>query len=424
MICPHPFPGGAVCVQKVRGERMMHTPVNKWSMTRFYTFLFLVIIFGITQGFLIPVISTMLEQSHLSPSMNGLSAAMLYLGMLFSMLFYSRLITRWGYRNTILAGVFILLLTIVLFPLTKGVWWWSILRFFVGIGNNIALLSCQVWLIATVDPSQKGKRLAQFGMMYGLGFGLGPLGLNALSFGFHVPFVMITVLLVISLILALRLTKGYADFSDTKEKSSQTPASYKTVYKLGFLSMIPMLLYGFLEVALSGNFPVYGLKMGLSNAEISLLITTFIWGSLVFQMPLGMLGDKIGRKNLLRILCSTGGVGMILVPFVGDNLISLFIILGITGGLVGSLFSLGLAYMDDILPSHLLPKGSALCSMHYSIGSIIGPYIGGTLMQYMGIFSLFYFLGFALIFFVTLTFVFRIHGVSTKQENIIETQLH
>jgi len=190
----------------------MTARVNEWSTTRFYTFLFLVVIFGVTQGFLVPVITTMLEQAHLSPSLNGLSAAMLYVGMLFSMLFYSKLITLYGYRNTILLGVFILLVSFVLILFTKGVWIWSILRFFVGIGNNIALLSCQVWVIATVNPKYKGRRLSQFGMMYGLGFGLGPLGLNALSFGYAVPFVIIITLLVIAFVLSLQLTKGHADF--------------------------------------------------------------------------------------------------------------------------------------------------------------------------------------------------------------------
>ncbi|MCH5584819.1 MFS transporter [Shimazuella sp. AN120528] len=398
----------------------MQTSVDKWSITRFYTFLFLVTVFGITQGFLIPVISTMLEQMHLTPSVNGFSAAMLYVGMLFSMMFYSKLISRWGYRNTIIVGISILLISFVLFPFTYGIWWWSVLRFLVGIGNNIALLSCQVWLIATVDPAHKGKRLAQFGLMYGLGFGIGPLGLNLISHGYLIPFIALIILLVVSLIVSFRLTKGYANFAKTNDKQQEVSASYKTVYKISFLAMIPMLLYGILEVALSGNFPVYGLKLGLTKGEISLLITAFIWGSLVFQLPLGMLGDKIGRKNLLRILCSLGGFGMLFVPLVGDSFLGLFIILGLSGGFVGSLFSLGLAFMDDILPAHLLPKGSALCSMHYSVGSIIGPYLGGTLMQYMGISSLFYFLGLALIGFVALTFVFRSYGI-TKKEAIIET---
>jgi MFS family permease len=401
----------------------MNPSINEWSTSRFFIFLFLVFIFGVTQGFLVPVITTMLEQVHLSPSLNGLSASMLYVGMLFSMLFYSKLITRWGYRNTILFGVSILLVSLILILFTKGVWMWSILRFFVGIGDNIALLSCQVWVIATVNPKYKGRRLSQFGMMYGLGFGLGPLGINLLSFGYAVPFVILLVLLVISLVLSFRLTKGHADFSNPEEESSApSSVTYKNAYKLGFLAMIPMLLYGFLEVALSGTFPIYGIKSGLTKTEISGLITAFVWGSLVFQIPLGMLGDKIGRRNLLRILCFTGGLGMLLVPLAGNNVTALFVLLGLSGGLVGSLFSLGLAYMDDILPASLLPKGSALCSMHYSIGSIIGPYMGGTLMQYVGIESLFYFLGAALMGFVILSFMLHTHGAARKN-SVVETHI-
>jgi MFS family permease len=416
---PSPVLGGGNFVFENQEVKWMHSNVNEWSTSRFYSFLFLVTVFGVTQGFLIPVISTMLEQMQVSSSINGLSAAMLYVGMLFSMMFYSKLITRWGYRNTIVLGIAILLVSFLFLPFIQGIWWWTILRFFVGIGNNIALLSCQVWLIATVDPDHKGKRLSQFGLMYGLGFGLGPLGLNMSEHGYLIPIITLIVLLVISILIGFRLTNGQADFAKTEEEQ-QVSVSYKTIYQLGFLAMIPMLLYGFLEVALSGNFPVYGLKLGLTKGEISLLITAFIWGSLVFQIPLGVLGDKIGRKNLLRILCTLGGIGMIFVPLVGNHFAGLFLILGLSGGFVGSLFSLGLAFMDDILPSHLLPKGSALCSMHYSIGSIIGPYLGGSLMQHLGITSLFYFLGSALLGFVMLTFIFRSNSVS-KKKPVMET---
>ena len=53
----------------------------------------------------------------------------------------------------------------------------------------------------------------------------------------------------------------------------------------------------------------------------------------------------------------------------------------IAGGLVGSFFSLGLSLAADILPRHLLPAANVVASFHFSIGSIIGPGIGGLLMQ-------------------------------------------
>ncbi|KYD27450.1 hypothetical protein B4110_0468 [Parageobacillus toebii] len=49
---------------------------------------------------------------------------------------------------------------------------------------------------------------------------------------------------------------------------------------------------------------------------------------------------------------------------------------------VGSLFSLGITYMADLLPKQLFPAGNLLCGMLYSIGSMIGPFMTGLMIQF------------------------------------------
>lgn len=61
------------------------------------------------------------------------------------------------------------------------------------------------------------------------------------------------------------------------------------------------------------------------------------------------------------------------------------------GGLfVGSLFSLGISYMTDLLPRELLPAGNILCGMAFSIGSILGPFLSGAFLDFMPGLSFFY----------------------------------
>ena len=59
---------------------------------------------------------------------------------------------------------------------------------------------------------------------------------------------------------------------------------------------------------------------------------------------------------------------------------------------VGSMFSLGISYMSDLLPSHLLPAGNLLCGISFSLGSMIGPVAGGWYMQRFESANLFYFI--------------------------------
>lgn len=70
-----------------------------------------------------------------------------------------------------------------------------------------------------------------------------------------------------------------------------------------------------------------------------------------------------------------------MLPLAGDHFTLTMVLLMIAGGLVGSFFSLGLSLAADILPRHLLPAANVVASFHFSIGSIIGPGIGGLLLQ-------------------------------------------
>ena len=38
--------------------------------------------------------------------------------------------------------------------------------------------------------------------------------------------------------------------------------------------------------------------------------------------------------------------------------------------------------MTDLIPTRLLPTGNLLCGIAFSIGSLAGPYIGGTFIQF------------------------------------------
>lgn len=58
--------------------------------------------------------------------------------------------------------------------------------------------------------------------------------------------------------------------------------------------------------------------------------------------------------------------------------------------MVGSTFSLGISYMADLLPRNLLPAGNLLCSIFFSLGSIVGPFFGGLVIEHIDGANFFY----------------------------------
>ena len=59
---------------------------------------------------------------------------------------------------------------------------------------------------------------------------------------------------------------------------------------------------------------------------------------------------------------------------------------------VGSLYSLGIAYMTDLLPRSLLPTGNLMVSITFSFGSMSGPILGGIFIDLLPNTSFFYFI--------------------------------
>ena len=53
----------------------------------------------------------------------------------------------------------------------------------------------------------------------------------------------------------------------------------------------------------------------------------------------------------------------------------------LAGMVIGSCFSLGLGFMTDLLPRHLLPAGNILSGIAFSLGSIMGPVLGGVFIE-------------------------------------------
>lgn len=375
------------------------------SAKGFRLLLAVIFVSGFSQGLLLPLLATLLEERGVSAGMNGLNAAALYIGILAVSPLCGPLVRRWGYRRLIRTGMAAVALCTFLFPLFAGFFSWMFLRFLIGVGDGVLGYASQLWITSESPRHLRGRRLAHFGLVYGLGFGAGPLGLNLLPLGVWVPFVTAGILLTLLWIVAARLR-------DVRPKVSPVPGKgrLRRVYRWGFVALIPAFLYGFLEASLSGSFPVYGLREGLSPAWVSLLISAFVYGSLALQVPLGVWSDRWGRKRILAWVCFLGGLGMAAIPFAMEERWLLLGLFAVAGGLLGSLYSLGLTFLADLLPRETLPDGNAVANVHFALGCMLGPYAGGWLIQFTGGGSLFWLIAFTLLLSSLITALFGSKG--------------
>ncbi|NBC68958.1 MFS transporter [Paenibacillus sacheonensis] len=373
------------------------------------------LIAGFNQGLLLPLLAIMLDHRGIASDLNGLNSMALYIGTFGMMFFIEKPVRKLGYKTGILAGIVLAGAATTLFPICSALWVWFILRIVVGIGDSALHYCTQLWIVSSSPPERRGRFISLYGMAYGLGFSLGPIGINLTNLGDWIPFALNALLFTIVAMFVLKLKPEYPEAAQSAAVKGNR---FAFTYKVAWFALLPAVLYGLLESTMNSNFPLYGLRVHLSEAEISLLLPSLGVGSLLVMFPLGSLSDRLGRKSVLTFCAFSAALLFFAVPLAEDKVAWLFVLLTLIGGLVGSFFSLGLAYAADLLPKNVLPSANVIASIHFSIGSLLGPSIGGYSMHNIAASSPFIILGTAFLLFSAAGLFFRkSRGAEASESN-------
>ncbi|TFJ91693.1 MFS transporter [Lentibacillus salicampi] len=381
--------------------------------TRFWILISLVSISGFSQGMLLPLLAIILEQKGVPSSVNGIHATGLYIGVLIASPFMEKPMRKFGFKPIIVVGGMLVFVSMFLFPFWQSLWFWFMLRVTVGIGDNMLHFGTQTWITTTSPKDSRGKNIAFYGLFFGLGFTLGPLMTRFLSVHEALPFLISALLSIIvwSFMFFVRNQMPEANDVGTGANSSSIGRFIQTG-KIAWVALLPAFGYGFLEATLHGIFPVYGLRIGHEVGMLSLIIPCFAAGSLITQIPLGIMSDRYGRRNILLMVISAGAVCFLISALLETSAVALFITFALAGMLVGSLFSLSISFLADILPASLLPAGNLMTGIAFSTGSILGPYIGGLFIEYFPGVSFFYVIVFMLVIILAATYFKKNVGVN------------
>ncbi|WP_096271447.1 MFS transporter [Paucisalibacillus globulus] len=383
---------------------------------RFWILIALVMISGLSQGMLLPLLAIILEQGGVSSSLNGLHATGLYIGVLLASPFMEKPMQKYGFKPIIIVGGLLVIISLALFPVWQSLWFWFILRVAIGIGDNMLHFGTQTWITSTADKQTRGRSISLYGMSFSFGFAIGPLLTRLMEVNEALPFIASALLSTIVWALMLFVRNNWPNADEdtgvTATKESSLKRFIQTT-KIAWIALLPPLAYGFLEATLHATFPIYGLRIGHDVQILSLIIPCFAAGSLITQLPLGILSDRIGRRKILLIILTLGLACFIGAAFLEDSAVALFTFFTLAGMFVGSTYSMGISYMTDLLPPNLLPAGNLLCSIAFSIGSLGGPYFGGLFIQLLPGVSFFYMIAIVLGFIIV--------AMVLKRNNVVET---
>lgn len=364
------------------------TTSSSWQFVILVT---VVMFTGLSQGMLLPLLTIFLERMGVPSDLNGLNATALYVGTFGMMFLVERILAKLGFKRMLMGGLLVVTIALAMFPIFPSVGVWFVLRIIVGAGDSALHYATQLWAVTISPAHRRGRNISLYGMAYGVGFSMGPLGINLLEISDQAPFIaIISMFVLVMLVVWYKLPNRQ---SDAVNASDQPEQRYRRSYSWAWFALLPSFLYGYMEASMNSNFPIYALRIGLEEQSVASLLPFFGIGGLILQLPLGMLSDRVSRKAVLITCGLLGGIGFCLIPYAGADPLKLIILFMIVGGLVGSFFSLGLAYAADILPKAYLPSANVIASIHFSLGSLIGPNLGGLAIQHISLGSMFFILG-------------------------------
>ncbi|RLQ94499.1 MFS transporter [Falsibacillus albus] len=389
------------------------------NQLRFWILVSIVAISGFSQGMLLPLIAVIFEHDGVSSSLNGINATALYIGILIISPFMEGPLRKFGYKPIIIAGGGVVILSLALFPLWKTFWFWFFLRLCIGIGDNALHFATQTWITSFSSKERRGRNISLYGLFFGIGFAAGPLMTPLVDISQSLPFIISSVLCLIAWGFLFTLKNDFPEQDMAVNSFKDTISRFSTAVRFGWVAFLPAMGYGFLESSLNGSFPVYALRIGLSVSSVSILLTSFAIGSIVFQLPLGIMSDKFGRRNIIIAISLIGGISFIAASAVEHSVLLLSICLFIAGMVVGSTFSLGISYMSDLMPKNLLPTGNLICGIAFSVGSLSGPFIAGIFIEYFSDVSFF-----NIISFLMLTIFAFVTMYGRKMEKKVEHAFH
>jgi MFS family permease len=373
---------------------------------QFWILVGIVAISGFSQGMLLPLIAVIFEKGGVSSTLNGLNATALYIGILLVSPFMEQPLRKYGYKSVLITGSAMVIISLALFPLWKSFWFWFILRLVIGIGDHSLHFATQTWITSFSPKNKRGRNISLYGLFFGIGFAAGPLMTPLVNINPSLPFILSASLCLIGCFFLFTLKNDFPEQEIGKDSFFETIKRFSKAWKYGWIAFLPPLAYGFLESSLNGSFPVYGLRIGLEVSSVSIILSAFAVGSIITQLPLGILSDRFGRRTTLMIVLFLGFLSFMMASLVEHSITGLFSSFLFAGMAVGSTFSLGISYMTDLMPRNLLPTGNLLCGIFFSIGSLSGPIIGGLFIQFFKNISFFHIVSTILLAISIIIFIF------------------
>lgn len=359
------------------------------------------VVVNLVYGLTLPLLSLVLDSQGYSKTIIAMSiVAQASAGVLLAPLM-PRLITRLGAARVMQQATLLAAAMLIVLGLFQNVFLWFPVRFLLGAAGSMLWSASETVINELADDDWRGRIIGMYGSAGAAGFALGPLVLIMTGTDGILPFA-VTAAFVAAASLPLFWLPNEANAYADKDHPS-----LRRLFRLVPHIMLLNLAYAAAVEAFIAFFPLFGIHIGLGEARSLSLLTTFAFGGVVLQLPLGWLADHVQRYRLLLSCIILTMIGFLILPWIITSSVAGPIFIFVLGGAEGMIYALGVILLGQRFRGAELAAASVLFTGMWGAGTMLGPLIVGAGMDILGDLSMSYLIAAIYLIYLPVFFVSR-----------------
>jgi len=338
----------------------------------------------------------------------GIVMSLYYGGFLLGCYVTPKIIASVGHIRVYAALASVASTTILLHGVFVDPWLWGLIRIFSGMSFAGLFIVTESWLNSIATNRLRGLTFGIYIFVLNSSLFIGQFLINLAPLGDMGLFVLISVLVSLALLpltLANKPAPGYA---------APETLPLRKLIKTSQLALVSVFASGFCAGTVMGIGVVYADELGQTKSWAAGLMASYILGSALIPLVIGTISDRLDRRKVI--------IGIAFCAFATSLIFNIspytFILMFVFGGLITSIYSVGLAYMNDnIKPDQAVSASTSLILIN-GMGAMLGPLISGLIMEYIALNA--FFSGFSIV--LLSLFFFVIYRAYAGDKVIVEEQ--
>jgi MFS family permease len=330
---------------------------------------------GLIFGFQPPLMALVLQRGGASSFEIGAVTSISTVAVMLCGALYPRAITRVGVRLAIIMGIGVSTAMLLLMPLLASIQGWLALRFVTGCALGLEWIASEIWLNTLSTDRSRGTIMGTYATVFAAGVMAGPLLLQMTGTVGSRPFIVGALCLAFTVLPLLFVHQPSVD------SGPRVRLRWLRLVRAAPIVMVAALIAGLVESAYVSLLPIFGLLRGLDESAALLLVTIFLAGNVILQLPIGRLADRLGRRRVLTGCAGVCVIGPLLLSAAIGTPWLLWPLLLLWGGTMYGFYTQGIALLGDSYPHAALADANTVFVVVYCAGGIVGPSLGGLAMD-------------------------------------------